>query len=620
MASHDDGTAFRAASSDFPRGIGLALSGGGTRASSYHLGVLAYLHHLGWLERVERLSSVSGGTFIGVTLTYHLASRAAEGNNNDDPFADYFAWLYGLSQQAYLFERGFDALAEGRARRPSGRQELLTSMSVAYDEVIFNRQMPRLEMLRRGRFSAMPLQHVVFGATELQHGGWFRFGWSALPGFRANGASWCNLDSIADEIALADVIAASSCVPVLFEPLEFPEDFAWRGPPPRLNATQHRRVLLVDGGMHDNQGLEALLTEHEWSARRPVVPDLLIVSDTDSLPLECPPKPRAGSNALPSVRWLDEFVWFLATGVVVSLSGTMWLLTTHFLVALALLPAVVVATATIGAILWARHYLRKELRSVPGMLSPGKAEQDFLWQALSRLSIGRFLRLVWVRALHVKSIFLYDLLNRVRLLGYAHLAERNATAARNLVQCWISLISLDRVLPGNAHAAPPGAKTRKVAYLAKQMPTEFWFDNPLQEPCLVATGMFSACRALLREVDERIALGRQDIFELQALLLTEWNHFARDPFWLLKQPPYVRATRAAGRSRRQIRRASASAEPGSFWWRRPQPAKSRRSWPSTTALNSHRRQVEHAFLASGLAQQPHLSTVQRDASREAISS
>lgn len=41
--------------------IGLALSGGGTRAAVFHLGVLRRLAVDGRLEQITKLSTVSGG-------------------------------------------------------------------------------------------------------------------------------------------------------------------------------------------------------------------------------------------------------------------------------------------------------------------------------------------------------------------------------------------------------------------------------------------------------------------------------------------------------------------------------------------------------------------------------
>ena len=45
--------------------IGLCLSGGGFRASFFHLGTLRYLEEAGIMEKVEVVSTVSGGSIIG---------------------------------------------------------------------------------------------------------------------------------------------------------------------------------------------------------------------------------------------------------------------------------------------------------------------------------------------------------------------------------------------------------------------------------------------------------------------------------------------------------------------------------------------------------------------------
>src|SRR5206468_8818758 len=53
--------------------VGLALSGGGFRASLFHIGVLARLAELDMLRHVEVLSCVSGGSILGAV--YYLRLR-----------------------------------------------------------------------------------------------------------------------------------------------------------------------------------------------------------------------------------------------------------------------------------------------------------------------------------------------------------------------------------------------------------------------------------------------------------------------------------------------------------------------------------------------------------------
>jgi NTE family protein len=54
-------------------GIGLALSGGGFRTTLYHLGSLWRLNDLEYLPKLDRISSVSGGSI----MVGHLAARWA---------------------------------------------------------------------------------------------------------------------------------------------------------------------------------------------------------------------------------------------------------------------------------------------------------------------------------------------------------------------------------------------------------------------------------------------------------------------------------------------------------------------------------------------------------------
>lgn len=50
--------------------VGLALSGGGIRSAAFNLGVLQALHRAGLLARIDYLSTVSGGGYIGSCLTW----------------------------------------------------------------------------------------------------------------------------------------------------------------------------------------------------------------------------------------------------------------------------------------------------------------------------------------------------------------------------------------------------------------------------------------------------------------------------------------------------------------------------------------------------------------------
>ena len=64
--------------------IGLALSGGGFRASLYHIGVLAKLAEYDLLRHIEVLSCVSGGSIIGAHYYLELRRLINTENKSDE--------------------------------------------------------------------------------------------------------------------------------------------------------------------------------------------------------------------------------------------------------------------------------------------------------------------------------------------------------------------------------------------------------------------------------------------------------------------------------------------------------------------------------------------------------
>ncbi|MBU1691441.1 MAG: hypothetical protein KJ958_12075 [Gammaproteobacteria bacterium] len=58
-----------------PNLTGIALSGGGIRSASFCLGVLQALAYAGWLKKLDYLSTVSGGGYIGGALTWFLHKK-----------------------------------------------------------------------------------------------------------------------------------------------------------------------------------------------------------------------------------------------------------------------------------------------------------------------------------------------------------------------------------------------------------------------------------------------------------------------------------------------------------------------------------------------------------------
>ena len=71
--------------------LGLGLSGGGLRASFYHIGVLAQMADQGLLRHLEVISTVSGGSIIGALYYLHvkkLLERKPDAEITDQNYVD----------------------------------------------------------------------------------------------------------------------------------------------------------------------------------------------------------------------------------------------------------------------------------------------------------------------------------------------------------------------------------------------------------------------------------------------------------------------------------------------------------------------------------------------------
>src|SRR5881398_406470 len=73
------------------RRIGLALSGGGFRATLYHLGLVRFLRDAGVLPHVTHITSVSGGSILAAHLALHWNRYTGSANDFDSAAAEVLA-------------------------------------------------------------------------------------------------------------------------------------------------------------------------------------------------------------------------------------------------------------------------------------------------------------------------------------------------------------------------------------------------------------------------------------------------------------------------------------------------------------------------------------------------
>lgn len=231
-------------------GIGLALSGGGYKAAAYHLGALIRLNELGFLPRLSRVTSVSGGSIAAGLLGYKWNKlqfdpvTGVAGNfakEYADPLREFLTEVNLDVAQAVLglllpFRSGGDGVAQG------------------YDRHLFHgatlQSLPDEAPGKAPRF--------VILSTNYELNSLWRFAKPYAADYRVG-----RIDR--PKLSLARVVAASSAFPPFFCPIELDlSGETWVNLP---GADKHsgdflKRALLADGGIYDNLGLEPVVKRY----------------------------------------------------------------------------------------------------------------------------------------------------------------------------------------------------------------------------------------------------------------------------------------------------------------------------------------------------------------------
>jgi NTE family protein len=230
--------------------IGLALSGGGSRAIAFHLGCLRALYDLGVLDRIGVLSTISGGSIIGALLAY----------SPDKTFAQFD------SEVCRLLRRGFQRSIALELVKPQnlllcGMARVGTTLNALLSRILgtrftLHRYPSRTDIfhrvLQRDLFSGLKMSsprrrnlELVIGACELRKGSAFRFG-------NTKSGGWRNGEMVEWDVEVGFAVAASAAYPIFLPALDRTWKFRKDG------AQVYSRVLLTDGGGYDNLGIQVL--------------------------------------------------------------------------------------------------------------------------------------------------------------------------------------------------------------------------------------------------------------------------------------------------------------------------------------------------------------------------
>jgi predicted acylesterase/phospholipase RssA len=225
--------------------IGVAISGGGFRATAFGLGCFRALQDTGLLASVSVISGISGGSLLAALYAY--------GPQDFAEFDHTTTSLLRSGLQGALIRRALapsaavrNVIAASRVlvpQRPGSQPRLRTAnrTDALRDELAYRAFGDRtLDQVTR------PGLATVITATDLRTSNAVRFG-SLRSSCSAHG-------TITEPVTVADAVAASAAFPLLLPAIER----SYRFSRPGIPEPSRQVVLLSDGGIYDNLGLTVL--------------------------------------------------------------------------------------------------------------------------------------------------------------------------------------------------------------------------------------------------------------------------------------------------------------------------------------------------------------------------
>lgn len=203
-------------------GLGLALSGGGSRAIAFHYGVFQALHELDVDRRINVVSGISGGAVIGAL--WHLHSRN---------------WELFCQRVDHLLHRGLENSILKKLLHPGRLFSQLCRLGVdtkVLADVLDDRLFGGVRLAEIPEYPSL-----ILNATDLTTGSNFKFSKSVCGSYRHGSYSL-------PDLRLSQAVACSAAHPLFFKPR-------------KLQLTKEKYALLVDGGAYDCTGTNALMPD-----------------------------------------------------------------------------------------------------------------------------------------------------------------------------------------------------------------------------------------------------------------------------------------------------------------------------------------------------------------------
>lgn len=540
--------------------IALTFSGGGYRAASFSLGVISYLSKVqlsggSLLDKVAVLSTVSGGTITG--------AKYALGLKQGKSIGEIFDSLYKFMSKVDLVSLALERLSSKEGWDANRTRSLINAVADIYDAYLFENE--KFEAILSNDPS-LHLRHISFNATEFANALQFRFQRSeeilnpadGEPAYGIIGNHYIRVPmEIARHFRLADILAASSCFPGGFEPINFPNDFIL---PPSVDVREFTSqaqfpVGLMDGGIVDNQGIAPVLLAETrikrnqanvtGSLRNDKALDLIIISDVASPYME---------NYKASIQktrgaWrcvTPKFI-FVANSILLLLSAIGGTLSYLYDLKITLIVSTFLFTCSVLLFLIARL-----IKAMPGRMHIPAAFLKPIGRLL-RLKLGTYESMLSNRLDSLLKMSNDVFLKHIRRLNYQTIFNDPAWENRRIMTAIYELkLGEERIskkIKSGVLAADlePGSILQQVATEASAMGTTLWFTaeelkrtpnsphNVLDK--VIACGQFTMCWNLLefigklKKSDHNTTSDLKTIFECEEQLKNDWLRFKENPFW-----------------------------------------------------------------------------------------
>jgi len=559
--------------------IAISLSGGGFRATSFHLGFISYLSTQSWqgktlLERTRILCTISAGSFVGVKYITTLKKGGT--------IRDCYDSLYKFMSRCDLVSESLRFLSDDKSWKMGLQRSLINSFAFTYHKDFESENFGLLWEETK----PIHVKEICFSATEFNFALPFRFQKTEKTKLKVGGIRDEHIGNekihipleVAKEIRLADIIAASSCFPFGFEPINFPDDFVY----PESDKLKNKAflpqftfdgdkinypVVLMDGSIDDNQGTEAVIIAEERMQHYPENLKHLCSDDVKTVDLyiisEVSP-PATETDIVQSsdkIPWYQKFTFDTARnfGITCALIGSVSIFYAFFaahklsIIFLSIFGTLTGLTAIILLIFSAGLTGLTRKMGVPEfvvkrILHFDKLKFGTLYNmVLRRRESG--MKLVTNVFLKQMKWFSYErifgdalwrsriMVNGARKLTYAHVQKRR-----------------HKYFYFNAELLEPGEEMMLVAAKANTMKTTLWFtteelkgDKNMLDT-IIACGQFTTCFNLLEYIEKTLkrakykndyesydAQTKEDINKLQAELFADWRKFKEDPYWMVKE-------------------------------------------------------------------------------------